>query len=101
MIAARQGNAEIVEWLLAAGADPSAEDKYELCVAANFAIRGSHEAIAVRLIEAGTDLTRFGHGLIRDAMNFRLQAVVDLINARGLPTMTREEWKRRQRERQG
>jgi ankyrin repeat protein len=101
MIAAREGNADMVERLFAAGADPNCEEKYELCVAANFAIRTGSAALAIRLIEAGTDLNRFGHKLIREAMNFRLDAVVALITARGLPRLTRNEWKRRLRESKG
>jgi hypothetical protein len=71
--------------LLAAGADPNREEKYELCTAAGFAIRARHPEIAIRLIEAGTDLGRYGHRLFTDATNFNFTAIVDLITARGIP----------------
>lgn len=97
MLAARAGDADLIERLLAAGAAPNCEEKYELCTAASFAIRGGYAALAIRLIEAGTDLGLYGHRLIREAMNFRLESVVALITARGLAPLTREEWKRRSR----
>jgi ankyrin repeat protein len=84
MGAARKANREIVEILLAAGADPNCEEKYELCTAAGFAIRASCPEIAIRLIEVGTDLKRYGHRLFTEATNFNLTAVVDLIAARGI-----------------
>jgi Ankyrin repeats (3 copies) len=94
MIAARLGDADLVERLLDAGADPNCEEKYELCTAATFAIRGGYAALAIRLIEAGTDLDRFGHRLLREATNFRLEAVVALVTARGVK-VTRKEARRR------
>jgi ankyrin repeat protein len=85
MGAAKKGDGEIVDLLLAAGADPNREEKYELCTAAGFAIRASAADIAIRLIEAGTDLNRYGHRLFSEAKNFRLTSVSDVISARGLP----------------
>ena len=89
MIAARQGDGDLVKRLLAAGADPNCEEKYELCTAATFAMRGGYVALAIRLIEAGMDLNRFGQRLLREAMNFRQEAVVALITARGVPPLPR------------
>jgi hypothetical protein len=85
MSAARHGCREIVEMLLAAGADPNCEEKYERCCAASFAIRGNHEAVARRLMEAGTDLKRFGYKLYAEATNFRMHDLVALITAEGVP----------------
>jgi ankyrin repeat protein len=85
MGAAKKGNREIVESLLAAGADPNREEKYELCTAAGFAIRDRHPEIAIRLIEAGTDLARYGHRLFTDAKNFNVTTIVELIAALGFP----------------
>ena len=99
MIAAREGDADLVERLLAAGADPNVEEKYELCTAAAFAIRGRYAALALRLIEAGTDLELFGNRLLREAMNFHLESVVALITARGVRAPTRKEAQRLLRDR--
>lgn len=84
MIAARQADTDMVERLLAAGADPNCEEKYERCTAAAFALRSGNEALALRLIAAGTDLDRFGEHLLREAQHFRHRAVVALLTERGL-----------------
>jgi hypothetical protein len=98
MIAGSLGDADMAERLLAAGADPNLEEKYELCTAAGYAIRAQKPDLAIRLIEAGTDLGLYGHRLVREATNFHLDTVVAAITARGLKPMTREEWKRRGRD---
>jgi ankyrin repeat protein len=84
MIAARQADADMVERLLAAGADPNCEEKYERCIAAAFAMRSGNEALAVRLIAAGTDLARFGQQLLREANHFRHKAMITLLTGRGV-----------------
>jgi ankyrin repeat protein len=54
MVAAEEGHAEVIETLLAAGADVNAEDSLKR-TAMMIAIRWKHEAIALRLLEAGAD----------------------------------------------
>lgn len=101
MAAAEKGSAELVESLLAAGADPNREEKYERRTAAAYAICGHNPEIAMRLIEAGTDLGRYGSNLWTYATNFNYPQVIDLIKARGAPVRrfeharAREEGERR------
>ena len=84
MQAARQGLAAAVDRLLPRGADLNAEEKYDRCTAARYAIRAQHDAIALKLIEAGTDLDRFGPGLLGDAAWYERPIVLEALLARGV-----------------
>lgn len=84
MAAAEEGSTELVELLLAAGADPNREEKYELRTAAAYAICGRQPEIAMRLIEAGTDLRLYGSKLWTYATNFDYPQIIELMKARGL-----------------
>lgn len=91
MQAARQGLAALVDRLLALGADPNAEEKYDRSIAARYAIRGQHDAIALRLIAAGTDLVRFGAGMLGDAAWYDRREVLEVLLARGVSPDAKDE----------
>ena len=91
MQAARQGLAALVDRLLAMGADANAEEKYDRSTAARYAIRAQHDAIALRLIAAGTDLGRFGAGLLGDAAWHDRPAVLEALLARGVSPDAKDE----------
>jgi ankyrin repeat protein len=83
IITARQADIAMAERLLAARADPNCEDRYERCTAAGWAIRAGSEALALRLIEAGTDLARHGERLLTLARHFGHKAVITRLTAQG------------------
>jgi ankyrin repeat protein len=91
MQAARQGLATLVDRLLAMGADPNAEEKYDRSIAARYAIRARHGAIALTLIDAGTDLGRFGAGLLGDAAWYDRRDVLEALLARGVSPDAKDE----------
>ncbi len=84
MQAARHGLAAVVDRLLARGADPNAEERYDRAIPARYAIRNNQDAVAIRLIEAGSDLGRFGPGLLGDAAWYGCPAVLEELLARGV-----------------
>lgn len=91
MQAARHGLAALVDRLLSMGADPNAEEKYDRSTPARYAIRGGHDAIALTLIAAGTDLGRFGPGLLGDAAWHDRRDVLEALLARGVSPDAKDE----------
>jgi ankyrin repeat protein len=88
MAAAEGGHAEIIEALLAAGADVNAEDSFKRR-AIMFAIRWKHEGIARRLLESGSDPNAKdldGDPVLTQAIHARLWPIANaLLDSGALP----------------
>ena len=78
MIAAHQGQAEIVDWLIDRGADLNSTAKYGLS-ALMLAVVGGHPRVARKLANAGADRTLKGSG----APGFAGKTAADLAEDRG------------------
>lgn len=78
MVAAREGHADLVRWLVDRGADLNHTAKFGLSALMLAALRG-HAAIVQALVDAGADLTLRGTG----APGFHGKTALDLAVGRG------------------
>lgn len=73
-LAAWRGHEDCAVALLQAGADPNLWDGWERLPPAGFAMRIGNEGLVLKLIEAGTDLGRYGAQLAELARHYGLKA---------------------------